>query len=576
MRLARDRVVILWRPVLKLALGVLLFAPSGATPVVGAATRDPGGDRAPARGVPPELRAATAQEVELQLALEALEEARRQGPEAVAALSGLLRGRALDLVMPAIVAAWDELAARLPPRQDSSRVTESEEAAARQSQEALERIGRSRAWATGRDPAGDRDEAAARKAGGSIPDGPAVDRTVGAGCGYATISDALAVAQPGDRLLLEGGVTFTENLSIQTSVTLQGGYAGCASGSSAATTIDGANAGRVVDIHENLEVTLADLVITNGATSGNGAGVFVSWNTRLTGTDLDISSNTAAGSGGGVCLWGGSATFSDSNIHDNVAQEGGGVFAALHNGYAPVLDLLSYADVSGNQALTGNGLGGGVYMSGGTVLAADCSDVSHNDAVEGGGVYLVGGTLTIAGDCSEIMLNRATGDGGGIRAQSSLVNIDLDAALYANHAGVDGAGNGGGAYLDDSDLYSDRGDISYNTAASHGGGVYATNGSGFDMDLGGYACTAPRCSMLRFNDAASYGGGVYAATTSRVDLRQVFVERNTAHYGGGVYASDSQVYLVNAVVARNDAVCAATITRVRGRQLHLCMVRRAM
>jgi hypothetical protein len=499
------------------------------------------------------LRAAAARDFELQLALEALEEARRQGPEAVAALSGFLRGRALDLVMPDIVAAWDELAARVPPGQDSYRMTESEEEADRRSQEALEAISRSRALAKHRDPAGDRDGVAVRKAGGSSPDGPAVDRTVGAGCSYATIGAALSAAQPGDRLLLEGGRAFTENLSIQTSVTLQGGYAGCASGSSASTTIDGSSADRVVYIHENLTVTLANLVITNGFTAGNGAGVFVSWNTQLTGTDLDISNNTAAGSGGGVRLWGGSATFSDSNIHDNVAQQGAGVFAELHNGYAPVLNLLSYADVYGNEALTGSGFGGGVYMSEGTILASDCSDVYDNDAIEGGGVHLVGSTLTIAGSCSEIMINRATGDGGGVRAQGSVVNFDSEAELYNNSAGLDGSGNGGGAYLDDSDLWSDMGEISYNWAAGHGGGVYATNGSRLDMDLGGYVCTTTRCSMLRFNDAGSYGGGVYAANNSWVDLRQVFVERNTANFGGGIYAYDSPVYLDNVVVARNDA-----------------------
>ena len=36
------------------------------------------------------------------------------------------------------------------------------------------------------------------------------DRTVGSGCTYATI----AAASPGDRLLLEGGVTFNEKVVV--------------------------------------------------------------------------------------------------------------------------------------------------------------------------------------------------------------------------------------------------------------------------------------------------------------------------------------------------------------------------
>ena len=91
---------------------------------------------------------------------------------------------------------------------------------------------------------------------------------------------------------------------------------------------------------------------------------------------------------------------------------GGGVYATPAGGHAPSLDLPSYADVYGNQALTGSGLGGGVYVREGTVSLADCSDIGSNDAIDGGGAYLITTTLTIEGSCSEIQYNTATGDGG--------------------------------------------------------------------------------------------------------------------------------------------------------------------
>ncbi len=63
--------------------------------------------------------------------------------------------------------------------------------------------------------------------------------TVGSSCDYATIKAAVAAAHQGDILLIEGGRTFVENVSVPISVTLRGGYDGCDSGSSDRTTMDG-------------------------------------------------------------------------------------------------------------------------------------------------------------------------------------------------------------------------------------------------------------------------------------------------------------------------------------------------
>jgi len=203
--------------------------------------------------------------------------------------------------------------------------------------------------------------------------------------------------------------------------------------------------------------------------------------------------------------------------------------------------------------LSGSGLGGGLYLREGTASLADCSDIYSNDAIDGGGAYLITSTLTINGSCSEIDSNTATGNGGGVYAQGSTVNLDDEADLYNNDAGTDGSGSGGGAYLDDSNLYGDKASIRYNTAEDYGGGIYATNGSSVDMDLGGYACSSVRCTQLSYNTATSmYGGGIYAIQ-SNVYLDNTFIENNTANLGGGVYATGSGVYANNSVFARNNA-----------------------
>ena len=503
----------------------------------------------------------SSEEVELRTALEALELAHQQGPEAVLALGQTLHGKALDLAMADIVEAQRQLAQRATPHPETAPISEAEELAMLQAQAASDAAGRARALAHLAEPFAPQapDVAPDAPMARNAPNAPSADLTVGsAPCTYATIGDAMTAANDGDRLLLEGGRVFTGSLNVDKSLTFQGGYDGCGSGSSNLTTIDAVGGGRALYIYDNLTVTLQNLNVTNANTGAYGAGIFVYTNTLLIGTNLNIYSNTTSSWGGGVFLAGARATFSDTEIFSNTAAVGAGVYGAVRGSYAPELNLASYADVHNNRALTGNGFGGGVYMNQGTVIVTNSSDIYANNATEGGGAYLISSTLTIEGEYSEIADNTATGDGGGIHALGSTINLDRDAEVFRNAAGTDGSGNGGGVYLDNSDLWSDKGLIYYNTADDHGGGVYATQGSLLDMDLSSsYPCAGPRCSQLSYNAAGSYGGGVWTAD-SEVDLVQIFIEGNSSALGGGIYAwrdpsvSLRALYLYNCLLARNN------------------------
>ncbi|MCA9933474.1 MAG: hypothetical protein KC415_06095, partial [Anaerolineales bacterium] len=518
----------------------------------------------------------------LRADLAAFEAARQQGPEAVLALGETLHGQSRDLVMGEIVAARSQLPLEFPTSYLVPGNPPDEETAVL-AQVARDEASRAQAFNFVIDPREGGDATGEiPQSPPTLPDQPAADRTVGSGCTYATIGAAVAAANPGDRLLIEGGVTFNENVAIGINLILQGGYAGCASGSTAHTVIQGTGSTSTMIVNAGLAVTLENLEITNGVTGvegggirfavgggtgtltlqnvyiyGNtavwGGGLWVGPSAQVLGTNVNVYNNTASVYGGGVRLYGAQAVFTDTNIYANNAPLGAGVYGTLET-TAAALDMRSYADLYGNQALTGSGQGGGVYMRQGTVLLSDCSDIYNNDAIHGGGAYLITATLTMQGDCSEIEDNSAANHGGGIYAQSSTVNLDDDAELYNNEAGTGGAGSGGAAYLDNSDFWGDKALIHYNTAAEFGGGVYATNGSLLDMDLGGYPCSGPRCSRLSHNIATTlYGGGVYATLSSEVDLRQVFIEGNLAYIGGGIYAYESPVYLYNALVALNNS-----------------------
>ncbi|MBN2006326.1 MAG: S8 family serine peptidase, partial [Anaerolineae bacterium] len=519
----------------------------------------------------------TALQAEAQGALDALDAARAEGPEAVSALGESLSPVALDLVIGEIVAARERLTE--PPPPEGSPVSEAEERAILQSLDAVEAANRALALTDFGDLAEGRSSLSTLQSPIARPAGLAADLTVGNGCTYATIAAAIASASPGDTLLLEGGRTFVENITIPITLTVQGGYDGCASGSTARTTLDGNTSGSVVIVNQAIAVTLQNLNITNGSSGlegggirfalgagtgtlnltnvmiyGNtgvwGGGLWVGPDAHVNGEVVEIYNNTATMFGGGVRLYGGRVTFVNSYIHDNSAPLGAGLYATREDDHAPVAHLTT-SDLYYNQALSGDGLGGGVYLREGTLSMLRDSDLIANDAIHGGGAYIVTSTLTLDGVGSWIYNNTATSNGGGVYAQGSVVNMTDDAQLYNNSAET-----GGGAYLDNSRLYGRKASIRYNTANLRGGGVYATNSSVFDMDLGSYTCLNVRCSRLSNNTATVYyGGGVYVGNNSVADLRNTFIENNTADYGGGVYAyNNSTVYVYNSLFARNNAV----------------------
>ncbi|PTN33568.1 choice-of-anchor Q domain-containing protein [Desulfonatronum sp. SC1] len=376
--------------------------------------------------------------------------------------------------------------------------------------------------------------------------GPPATLTVGNGCTYATIASAIAAANPGDTLMLEGTRTFTENITILKDLTLQGGYSGCVSGSSARTTIKADDAKSVVDIR-NSAVTLRNLHITGGNAIGGGVdidsgsalssqatldNVRIAGNTGSWGAGLYVGSrsivtlingtrieyNTATFGGGGARVWGRLVVNSVSGgITHNTAPNGGGV--SVPGG---VLEMRP-GHVGNNQATAAEGRGGGIHvLDGGEIILTHSSNVYQNSASLGGGIFAENSKVTL--NNSQVLYNTATFNGGGINlSEPSVLDVLNHSVIAGNHA----LGNAG--------------------LNGNGGGIMAYGTNTINISD----------TRLRENIAGDFGkGGAIHQNNGTLTIAYSYLHHNSAYYGGAIYQTgvSASANVSNCLIHHNTVI----------------------
>lgn len=194
--------------------------------------------------------------------------------------------------------------------------------------------------------------------------------------------------------------------------------------------------------------------------------------------------------GGGVSIYKEDANVSTCRIEGNKAALGGGVYAYKSDG------------------IVGDGIGPlpGNILNGDTTIFSNSVIGPGSYAGLGGGVYLEQCTMSLF---ANLIGNNTAYWGGGIAAVTSspIITMNLIGCKinpnYANGANS-ASGDGGGAYLLQSDAVFDKDTIVYNQAtgaSSRGGGIFADTS---DFVLKG--------SIVAFN-AAVTGGAVYGVNS---------------------------------------------------------------
>jgi predicted outer membrane repeat protein len=225
-------------------------------------------------------------------------------------------------------------------------------------------------------------------------------------------------------------------------------------------------------------LTLYGVALSNGSAQGYSGGAVLT-GSPLTVDHCVISGNTSDSGGGGIAA-GDGVTLTHSVVSGNSAMyTGGGVLASgLH---------IYYSTISGNSTSLESGAGGGGIYSSGPILARYSTVSGNTSAAKGGGMYTKG-ILTMTD--STFSGNTALGGaGGGVFAINS--GIDASASTFSDNSA---ATEGGGIYASDALLTNST--VTGNTAVSSGGGVYAS------------AVTMSYCTVFANTTQDGIGGGV--------------------------------------------------------------------
>jgi trimeric autotransporter adhesin len=314
--------------------------------------------------------------------------------------------------------------------------------------------------------------------------------------------------------------TATGDLDVLQDVAIQGQ-------DSAATTINGGGVDRVFHVDPTFggaspSLTISDLTIRGGVTkpgSGNGGGIQVEYEGRLsldrvlvtdnealdTGAGLhaddsavvavansSISGNRSDNAGGGIGNWSDSVmTLTNTTVSGNTTDSlGGGI---MNENQARL--TISGSTISGNVSTAGSG--GGIVADNDSVIAATNSTISGNRSEESGGGLFVYSTnpglsivltnATVAGNLADSDGND-NGDGGGIFIEPVLDgSVSLRNTLLGDN--VDGSSGGGTEHPDCSagmgdEITSQGHNLIESTAGCAITGTTTGNVTGVDPKLG--------------------------------------------------------------------------------------------
>ncbi len=296
-------------------------------------------------------------------------------------------------------------------------------------------------------------------------------------------------------------------------------------------SLDGNGSRRVLNVGLDAEVTLTDVLVTNGV-ADLGGGILNRGILTLDGSS-SVGGNTATAGGGGISnpgtlILNDSSSVSGNQLLTSDGFKGGGI---RNHGS---LTLNDSASVNEN---IGAVFGGGIWNSGNVALNGSAT-VSHNRADHGAGISSGRGPRSvILNDSSSITGNAAVGNGGGIFHYGAGTVILNDSSSVSGNSAAHGGGLsvGGPHNARGRVTLNDGASVSDNEAVFEGGGVY----NGIHLTLNGSSSVS--------GNSAARGGGIFHQThlgSLTLNDSASVIDNMAVEEGGGIFVGSPGPFFV--------------------------------
>jgi hypothetical protein len=389
----------------------------------------------------------------------------------------------------------------------------------------------------------------------------------GSGC-YAAISAALTASLAGDTIRVATG-TYTENINLDKTITLEGGWDAAFSARDPlvnVTILNPADATlAVVTVSGQYGATSAvaptiDGFTVSGAVSTNhGGGIRVQNSDAVIRNNI-VDNNAAYLYGGGIWVQNGAPLIENNHITHNSLTPGGldyGGGIELENTQATLNNNL----IANNSILSDTGSGGGVGIDGGGLVTLTNNTLMVNQAgvsglggpSYGGGIWIRSANVNLDHNIIQdnVAANDLVGYGGGIDISGTGTVVLNGNTLVGNTASQDATsstGYGGGISVRGETVTLTGNTIQGNTAATlgfgYGDGMYMDSVQDFTLAENTFSDNRDENYHPAMNEGGK-GGGAYIASSSGTLIKNIFTANSNGHGGGGGLWSEASTLSIH-------------------------------
>lgn len=324
--------------------------------------------------------------------------------------------------------------------------------------------------------------------------------------------------------------------------------------------IDAESSSRIFQIDPNFSLTLINVTLINGGGIGNGSHIYNNGGS-LTIINSTLSNGNAWDGGGSIYVKSsGNLSIIGSKFVNNYAYIGGSIYA-LDFGFLNISDCIFK-----NNSIGEWGDGGAIFAQNGLDINISDSNFSNNSAYRGGALFSNNVNLSIINhtNFNNNSVHTLYGEGGGIFIESS--NVFIDNSIFSNN---NASNNGGAIYVNwGVNLNLSNSNFTYNWA-KYGGGIFLNipspnitickfsnnhaedGGGGIYVNNGGIYLSD---SFFDKNTASNNGGAIFINENAKSNINKTNFTNNTASYGGGIFINNKgYLTIVDSVLSDNIA-----------------------